>query len=320
MPPLPRVQLAALPTPLTPATRLSEELGIEIWLKRDDLTGFGLGGNKVRSLEYHIGAAKAEEADVLITGGGPDSNWVMLACLTAVTHGMSARVIYYGHEVSPRGNLALVSTLPGVEFSFTGKTDRTSVDVELEALSSSLHAAGVKPYLIGRGGASGVGALGYVDAMKEIDNQAERAGLHDYTLWLPAGSCGTLAGLVAGRALGGQSRQLVGVSVSRPVSECVTRVEGIASEALDLLRHPASLDRVSWAVHGGHNRTYGKASLAGIAAARLMASAEGVFLDPIFGAKAFAGLIDAVSAGTVNGPLVFLTSGGAPTLFAAVEQ
>ena len=97
----PRIRLGTLPTPLLPAPRLSDAVGVEIWLKRDDLTGLGLGGNKVRGLEFLLADALAQGCDTLVTGGGPGSNWAMLAALAARTRGLDTVLVCYGDPVPP---------------------------------------------------------------------------------------------------------------------------------------------------------------------------------------------------------------------------
>lgn len=311
----PRVTLATLPTPLVAAPRLSEELGVEVWCKRDDLTGLGLGGNKVRALEFIVGAARADGADVLVTGGGPQSNWVMLAALAAVTAGMRAHAVLYGEPVTPSGNLLLLTSLPDVEVTFTGSAERASVDDVIAQVGEGLRAAGTRSYAIGRGGASAVGAMGYLTAVAELDRQLAWHGVHATGVWLSTGSCGTQAGLVAGHALAGSTREVVGVSVSRPVEECRDRVAALSDGALELAGLTPT-GEARWRVNGDQLGSYGRPSAAGDAAAALVTKSEGIFLDPVFGAKAMAGLIAAARHGDVDGPVVFLVSGGAPTLFA----
>jgi D-cysteine desulfhydrase len=315
----PRVRLGTLPTPLHPAPRLSEHTGVEIWFKRDDLTGLGLGGNKVRALEYALGDAVRAHCDALVTGGGPSSNWAMLAALAARTRGMRAVLVMYGHPVTPVGNLALAE-LAGAEIVFTHDVDRTSVDGGVAEVGAKLEAEGHRPYLLGRGGATPVGALGYVAGSLELAGQLHEIGLTPRQLWLATGSCGTQSGLHAGAAWLGSSYEVFGVTVSRPVEECVGRVADIAAAACALIGAPppSELPRVV----GGHldDGTYGHRSPAGEEAARLVARTEGVFLDPVFAAKGMAGLLGAIEAGAeaehpVEGPVIFLVTGGAPTLF-----
>jgi len=307
------VRLGTLPTPLHPAPRLSEAVGVEIWLKRDDLTGLGLGGNKVRVLEFVLGDALQRGADTLITGGGPASNWVMLAALAARTRGLQPILVIYGEPAPLVGNLALAE-LAGAEIVFTGEEDRASVERGIDALAAQLRAQGRNPYLLGRGGATGVGALGYAAATLELVTQTREQNLTPSQLWLATGSCGTQAGLVAGQAWQHPGWAVHGVSVSRPVAECVARVATIAAETCALLE-VAPWDSAPIVHSDAGDAEYGKRSAAADTAAELVARTEGVFLDPVFAAKGMAGLLAAAAAGQVSGPVIFLVTGGAPTLF-----
>ena len=305
-----RVPVATLPTPLVAAPRLSESLGVEVLLKRDDLTGLGLGGNKARPLDYLLGDALAAEADYFVTGGGPGSNWVLMAALAALGRGLGVEVVLFGSEDAPDvGCLRLLRRLPGVGITFTGSAERPSVDPLLESVSSELRERGHRPYTVGRGGADPVGALGYVRAVDELDAQLAERGWEAATVWLATGSCGTQAGLVAGhRRPGSAPRRIVGASVHRPPEECRQRISDFSEAALDLLevgrRPPAQwevLDQLQ-----PDPEQVGRA-------AELMIRTEGIFLDPEFGAPALAALHERAS--WVRGPVVFLVTGGTPGLF-----
>ena len=310
----PRVPLVLEPTPLHPAERLSGELGVPVLLKRDDLAGTGLGGNKLRGLEYLIADALGQGCDDLVTGAGPQSNWTMLAALACVRHRIEPHVVCYGSSAADEGNMRLHRWL-GVDVRFTGDPDRSSVDAGIEAVTAELRAAGRRPYPVPRGGATPLGALGYVRASVELAAQLAALGERPSGLWLATGSCGTQAGLVAGAALTGAPYEVVGVTVSRPVAECRERVRALAAGAAALGGIAAGLAEP--AVRGGWiGPGYGAASAEGERAARMVAAAEGIFLDSVFGAKAMAALIAECRAGRVRGTQVFLVSGGAPTLFA----
>lgn len=313
---LPRVSLVAAPTPLHPAPRLSAAIGAEVWFKRDDLTGLGLGGNKVRALEYLLGDALEDGCDCLVTGAGPQSNWAMLAALAARRCGLDPYLVFYGPPVRPAGNL-LLDELTGADIRFTGELDRASVDAGIEKLRDDLRAAGRRPYCVPRGGATPRGAAGYVRASLELAGQLMSAGLAPSVLWLATGSCSTQAGLVAGAHWLRAPYEVVGVTVSRPVGECLDRVAALAGGAADLLRLPDFEAPAATVLDGYLGPGYGRRSPAGEDAARLVAHTEGVFLDPGFAAKAMAALIDAARAGRLTGPVVFLVTGGAPTLFTA---
>ena len=282
-----------------------------MWLKRDDLTGLGLGGNKARPLDYLLGDALARRSDYFVTGGGPRSNWVLLAALAALSRGLGVEVVLFGGADAPEvGSLRLLKRLPGVGVTFTGDPARSSVDPLLESVSSRLRDRGHRPYTVDRGGAGPVGALGYVTAVDEMDAQLARRGAEAATVWLATGSCGTQAGLVAGHRRPGRARRtIVGVSVHRPLDECRERIATMAGAALDLLEVDVRPE-VEWTVLDGLRPDPERAG----AAARLMINTEGIFLDPEFGAPAMAALRE--RAGRVKGPVVFLVTGGAPGLFA----
>ncbi|MEZ5116877.1 MAG: pyridoxal-phosphate dependent enzyme [Candidatus Nanopelagicales bacterium] len=312
---LARVGLASLPTPLQRAPRLSDALGVEVLLKRDDLTGIGLGGNKVRGLEFLLGEGIARGCDVLVTGSGPQSNWAFLAALAARRCGMDAALCFYGDPpAQPRGNLMLQS-LTGARIRYTGDRDRASVDPVLEDIATELRAEGRVPLVLPRGGATGLGSVGYVVGARETADQVAAEALPSPQFWLATGSCGTQAGLEVGAAEGWFAG-VTGVTVSRSAQECVDRVHRLAHEAAGLtgLSGPdlAGIEvRDGWIGAG-----YGVASDAGRAAAALVAKTEGILLDPFFGAKAMAALVDEARHGSLAGPIVFLVSGGAPTIFA----
>lgn len=311
---IPRVALGRFPTPLQEAPRLSAAAGIPIWLKRDDLTGVGLGGNKVRALEFLLGAALDDSCDILVTGSGPQSNWAMLAALAARRCGLDSELCFYGSapEVA-RGNL-LLQELTGARINWTGTKDRASVDVLIERTADRLRAQGRHPIVLPRGGATARGSIGYLVAALELEAQCRAAGIGRPAVWLGTGSCGTQAGLVA--AVGAEIlSRVVGVTVSRTAEECRTRVAVLASGAADLLGIAAPPATSVEVVDGWIGPGYGIASDAGIAAADLVAGTEAVILDPVFGAKAMAALLANARAGTQDGPTVFLVTGGAPTLF-----
>jgi D-cysteine desulfhydrase len=315
-----RIPLVLEPTPLHHAPRLSRELGVPILLKRDDLAGVGLGGNKLRGLEYILADLRARGCDSLVTGAGPQSNWTMLAALTCLRNQIEPHVICYGQpaelktELKAEGNMRLLRWL-GVDVRFTGEEDRASVDAGIEATTAELKAAGRRPYPVPRGGATPLGALGYVRASLELAAQLDALGERPRAVWTATGSCGTQAGLVAGAALTSAPYDVIGVTVSRPVDEATDRIRDLAAQAAELAGlHviPAEPEvRGGWIGSG-----YGQPSAEGQAAARLAATTEGVFLDPVFGAKAMAALIADCRSGRAEGTQVFLVSGGAPTLFA----
>jgi D-cysteine desulfhydrase len=238
----------------------------------------------------------------------------MLAALSARVAGISPHLVFYGDPPQVSGNL-LLTQATGADIRYTGELDRSSVDPMLDKVADELAAAGHSPYVVPRGGATAMGCLGYVRAAAEFLQQLPEAGADPAALWLPTGSCGTQAGLLAGAHWLGWDVELIGVATSRTPEECQLRVHELASATLALLGADCS-DLAAPRVLGGFlGDGYGKASRAGAAAAELVAKTEGIFLDPVFGAKAMAALVAEARRGNVRGPVIFLVTGGAPTLF-----
>ena len=195
-----RYPLAALPTPLVRSRRLERVLDSPpILVKRDDLTGFALAGNKARKLEFLLGDALAGGCDVLVTGGGPGSNHCQATAAAARVAGLSCHLVMYGTERAPvHPNLAFARCL-GATVSFTGQDGRGSVDPALAEVADGLAAAGHRPYVIPRGGATAVGAAGYGLAVAELAGQLRSLEMEPEIVIVATGSCGTQAGLLAGR-------------------------------------------------------------------------------------------------------------------------
>ena len=324
-----RVRLAVLPTPLVPAPRLAEVVGADaLYVKRDDLTGFAFAGNKARPLEFLLAGALGEGADTLVTGGAAGSNFCAAAAAAAARAGLHCELVIAGNPGPPGPALALARSW-GAAIRWTGVPDRDSVDAGLPAAAAELAAAGRRPYLMPRGGASGLGAVGYALAAFEVREQLAARGVDSARVVVAAGSGGTLAGLVAGNVLAGRPLTLVGAAVSRPADETARRVLGLARECLRLLAGAAvgpvpgaglgpvsgaGLGPVSWAgvgpddvvVADARGPGHGVASPEGIAAAEQAMRTEGLMVDPVYTAKALA----LVSRYAGDGNVVFWHTGG----------
>ncbi len=288
-----RYPLAVLPTPLVYASRLSEVVGLEIYVKRDDLTGFGASGNKARALEYLVGAALDDGCDVLVTGGSASSNFLPAAALAASRAGIGCALVVSGSEDS--ANLELARRA-GATLHHLGPGERDRIDPAVQELADS--AAG-RPYAMPRGGSTPVGALGFAAAAAELSAQTD-AGL----TVLPVGSGGSCAGLLA---VPGATR-LLGVSVSRPPDEIAAKVHGLASECAALRGHPEP-DHGRLEIVDGRGPGFGVPGPDDLAAAALALETEGLLLDHTYTAKAMAVLLDR----RAPGPVVFWHTGGLVT-------
>ncbi len=317
---LSKIALASLPTPLQGADRLSNALGgPEIWFKRDDLTGFGLGGNKIRKLEYLAADALAQGADTLITGGGPQSNHVRASMAVAAHLGLKGVAVFYGSSPSEKQGSLLLDELMGADIIFSNNPDRSQLDARIIEESVRLKAEGHRPYVIGRGGASPLGCVGYVEASAEILSQLSALNLQPDYLFCATGSCGTQAGLLVGSKWLQLDYRLCGITVSRRQDECLTRIEKLASETAELLNLKTKPSAADIEVNDNYiGQGYGIPTPECIEAIRLVARTEGIFLDPVYTGKAMAGLIDLIKKKEIgtSKTVLFLHSGGWPALFA----
>ena len=301
---LPGALPVVLPTPLVDADRLAAALGLAgpLLVKRDDLTGFAVAGNKARQLRPLVADAQAVGADALVTGGTAGSNFVQAAAAAAAWAGMRCVLVIAGHPPVPPLHPNLAAALAwGAELRFTRDADRRSVDAALPAAADALAAAGGRPYVMPRGGASPVGAEAYRTAVDELLIQLD--GHHGHkgpriVVVIATGAGGTLAGLVAGNVARGRPLRIVGASVSRPPREVAGRVLDLA---VAVARRHGDAELVD-ARGPGH----GLASPAGESAAALALRTEGLVLDPVYTAKALAALPSVAG----DGPALFWHTGG----------
>lgn len=306
-----RTPLAHLPTPAVPADRLGAALGLPagaLWIKHDDLTGVAGGGNKVRKLEHLAAAALADGADTLVTGGGRQSNHVRLTAAVANRTGLAATVVLASDPPErPTGNVVLDEVL-GPDLVWAGDLAYYDLEDAIAATAARLAGEGRRPYAIPVGGASAVGALGYVGAADEIDAQVPG----EPVVVVADGSGGTHAGLVAGF---GDHGRVIGVDVgTRP--DLDEAVPAMAAETAALAGRPAPVGDVQ-VDHDRIGPGYGAPSDACREALDLAARHEAVLLDPVYTGKGMAGLVAAVRDGRIDGrrPAVFLHTGGLPALF-----
>lgn len=314
----PRRRLAGFPTPLSAAHRLSADLGgPDLYFKRDDLIGFGFGGNKVRGLEFLLADALRQKADLVVTGAGVQSNHVRATAAAATHAGLAMCAVYWGHPPEvPSGNHQLTRML-GADCHFTETDHRPSVDRHIDAIAAAHRRHGGRPYTIARGGACARGTLGHVAAARELAEQCRSRDLHPNTVVLAVGSGSTLAGWLLARAIWKLPFHVEGFTVSRSVAEAEAQVHRLAAQAAETLGVKFDIGPV--VVHGGVvGPGYGHPTPEGSAAIERVARVEGIFLDPTYTGKAFAGLIDQIHAGRWGRrqTVVFVHTGGEPALFA----
>jgi 1-aminocyclopropane-1-carboxylate deaminase/D-cysteine desulfhydrase-like pyridoxal-dependent ACC family enzyme len=306
-----RFPLAVLPTPLVPAPRLAAALGLagQLLVKRDDLTGFAVAGNKARPLEVLLADARASGATTLVTGGTPGSNFAAAAAAAAACAGLSAVVVYAGAEPDRAHPNLAATRYWGARVLFTGDPDRDSVDSGIEKAAARLRDAGERPYQVPRGGATAMSAAGFHWAAGELAGQL--AAARPVTVLAAVGSGGTLSGLLSGTVALGRPWRLTGVSVSRPLDETRRRVLDMAAACAHQLGtvKPAP-DDAEFA--DGRGPGHGIPSPEGRRAADRALRTAGLILDPVYTAKALAALPEVLGA-TITDPdltTVFWHTGG----------
>ena len=308
-----RVPLAHLPTPLEPMSRLTEALGgPHLLVKRDDCTGLALGGNKARKLEHLAAEAIETGCDVLVTGGGPQSNHVRMTAAAANRLGMECHVALAGDPPDlASGNLVL-DRLLGAHLHFIGPAEYYELEAAIEKLGVELTRDGRRPFVSPIGGASVTGVTAYVHAVDELTTQLDGRAI-DWVV-VADGSGGTHAGLLTG--LGDRARVLGVDAGTRP--DLDVAVPRLAREAALRTGRPeptaaAIID------HDHFGTAYGAVTDTALEAIRLAGRLEGIVLDPVYTGKAMAGLIAAVRDGRIarDDTVVFWHTGGAPALFAS---
>jgi len=313
---VPRVALASLPTPLEEMPRLAKQLGLaRLLVKRDDMTGLAMGGNKARKLEYDFAPILAGGHDVVVTIGGAQSNHAAMTAAAARRLGLDVKLVLGGPKVTRLEGNMLLDAIYGAEVRYLlDDDDNDSLARAMDEWVAELRRDGRRPYALPIGGSSGLGALGYVRAMREL---AAQVGPGPFKVVTAVGSCGTFAGLNLGARLFAPGARVVGISVSRMAREIAGRTAELASESAAILgMDPPGLGALE--IHDGFHEAYAVATASGAEAIRAAAHLEGLLLDPVYTGKSMAGLFSLARSGALDPriPVVFLHTGGLPILFA----
>jgi len=319
---MPRVALANLPTPLQEASNLSAVLGgPRILIKRDDLTGLGLGGNKARKLEFILADAKQKGADVVITTGGSQSNHAAQTAAAAMKLGMECYlVLYRGVHPENQGNMLLYRLYNAkVEIVGEKSADLPKIMERIDRLAAELRSQGRTPYVIPIGGMMPQGTLGYALAVSEIlDQLKQQQGSASYLIDC-CGTGGTMAGIVLGAKYFKADFKVIGISVSAKAEVLKPRIADMASQTAQLLQAELSFKPEEITVYDDYiGESYGIPTKECIEAIKLVAQTEGIILDPVYTGKTMAGLINLVRQGrfTSKDTVIFMHTGGAAGLFA----
>ncbi|MEL6522550.1 MAG: D-cysteine desulfhydrase family protein [Pseudomonadota bacterium] len=321
-----RLKIVAEPTPLTKAKRLSSELGIDLFIKRDDLAGPTFGGNKSRQLEYYFGAAIQQNADTILITGAVQSNFARLAAAVAKAEGMHAilqleeRVAGKPETYQQSGNVLLSRILGAEIMTYPHGEDEVGADAALHAKADELKAAGRTPYVIHLSeGHPPLGALGYVDAAQEILAQSD-----DFDFYIVASGSGlTHAGLLAGLRDAGSKGRIIGSCVRREAHAQGPRIRRVVDRLAKLFPGATKVsesDIVVW--DGALAPGYGQVGAVSQSAMVRMARTEGLHLDPVYTAKSFAAVLALVDKGDIpkGSRVCFIHTGGLAALFAYQQE
>src|SRR6478672_8422500 len=316
---LPRFPLLDGPSPLQHLPRFSAAIGgrADVWIKREDLLPLAFGGNKLRNLELLVGAALAEGADTLITSGRRWSNHCRLTAAAGAKAGLAVHLVLTGPPLpaGEEGPNQRLDELLGATVHVTATDDRAERAAIVERVANEVRSAGGRPFVVGVGGTGPVGAAGQVLAGLELADQLAAAGVGEATVVLPSATGGTQAGLLAGLALAAPpTRPVLGIAVAAPSVDLRPTILALLVGLAPLTGatvEPEAVVLVDDQLGDG----YGRRTPAADEATRLVARTEGILVDPIYTAKALAGLVARVRDGRLQGPVVFWHAGGTPGLF-----
>jgi D-cysteine desulfhydrase len=316
-PPIPRVELAYAPTPLLKLERLSAELGVELWVKRDDLTGLLETGNKIRKLEFLVGEALAQNADTLITCGTLQSNCCRCVAAVAARLGLRAVLLLKGAPPAEYDGNLLLDRLLGAEVQYCSDAEWDTIDEVLQDRAARERLAGRAPYVIPESGATVTGALGYLACGQELAEQIRHGAPAFDTVVITAFSGGSHAGLLMARQLAGLRAEIVSVPIAwegARVRDYVVDVIGRARRRYGLPVDPPREVRLLDG-HQGSGRTEIRPEE--FETVLRLARLEGVVLDPVYTAKAFNGLLHALrrDSSALGRRVCFVHTGGVFSLF-----
>ena len=323
---IPKVELANLPTPLEFLPNISKELGINLFIKRDDCTGLAFGGNKTRHLEFIMHKAKIGDYDCVLTGAATQSNWCRQTVAAANKLGLDTFLVLVRGVKSNhmQGNFLLYDIL-GAQVDVVEGENLEDIPEHLDRKYSELIKKGRKPLLI-KGGFdikdTVLAGISYVKAMAELDFQMKENNFMADHLIVTAANM-TQAGCDLGSKILGWPTRIQGISPvywEMNIKEDIARICNKSAEMLNVdLEFSANM------INNDNNyvgEKYGLPTSEGIASMRMLAKMEGIILDPVYTSKGFSALIDYVRKGIIkkNENVIFIFTGGGPAVFAYNEE
>lgn len=312
-----RQSFCLLPTPIHPLKQLTNEIaqfGQSIYMKRDDLTGVGMGGNKNRKLEFLLADALDKEADIVITEGDVQSNHCRQTAACCARLGMKCELVLSGEKpADATGNFLLFKILDVPIHNVKSSLDRAR---HVADLSTQLVEQGMKPYIIPPGGSNEVGALGYVKFMQELSDQENSLGTSFHYLIIASGSAGTHAGVLIGKALFCPNINIIAVTVGDP-----EKLKNDVNNIINKFNHEhgtkVQIGESNYSIFSDNVASHVISQSEIVKVVKKVAQLEGLFLDPVYTGKAMAALIHLFRNKIIanNANVLFLNTGGGPTIF-----
>jgi len=312
-----RYPLAHLPTPIEPLPGLSDALGgPQLYIKRDDLTGLGVGGNKTRKLEYLLSDAIQKGCQTLVSTGAVQSNHCRQVAAAAAKAGLRSVLVLAGDEPEKKQGNLLLDHLSGAETVFVSRAER---DQRLDETFARLEAEGRKPYLIPYGGSSPIGALGYLQAMQELADQV----LEPDWIVFASSSGGTHAGMVLGAQQTRFAGKVLGIGIDKLNIDFARTIANLTNATAELLDIDYQVDEADILLNEEYCKPgYGVMQPNEVEAVKLFAQLDGILLDPVYTGRAAGGMIDLIQKGFFKktDKVLFWHTGGTPALFAEPYQ
>ena len=312
---LPRAGLGHFPTPLHRLDRLSDEIGTELWIKRDDVQGVALAGNKIRKFDLVLGRALADGYDTLVTTGAIQSNSARTGAAAAAAVGLRCVLVLSGDAPPTETANLLIDRLVGADIRFVGDVGWQELNQLVEDVVAEAARDGRRAFAAPVGCSSPLGSLGFALGYLELRDQLHRAQISPAAVIHTSSSGGTAAGLIVGRSLAGDDLRVVSIDVAKITRQPPEQAAALARAAAALVDHDLGDNPLPEIYTDYIGSGYGHPTPEARAAIILLARTEGILADPIYSGKGLAGMLDLVRARSVAGPVVFWHTGGFHAMF-----
>ena len=316
------IPLASIPTPIEKLERLSVELGVSLFIKRDDKTDCLCSGNKIRKMEFLAADAQKKDCDTFITCGGAQSNHARTVAAVAAHLGMRSHLVLRKEDGIPDGN-SLLDTLLGAEFTWITPEEYMNVNNLMKNIAEEMEKDGHKAYIIPVGGSNAMGSFGYIRCVEEIKKQEKELELEFDSIICACGSGGTHEGLFLGKKIFGLGASIISYNVGDTPNFFKVKIPRILNEVIQEFNLNIHYVRSEIDVRGGYmGQGYGISTAGALKTIKEVAQTEGIILDPVYTAKAFHGLVDEIKKGVYKkgSNILFIHTGGIYGIFPRREE